>query len=95
MDPIKGFMLYGVCAAIVAVIAAKKGLSWSAYLLIILPLGPAVAIILPLVTQGSASGPGVLALAFCVPLGALLVALLSKGPKPLGARIEPRERKSC
>jgi hypothetical protein len=95
MEPIKGAMLYGVCAAIVAVIAAKKGLSWSAYLLVILPLGPAVVIILPLVTQGSASGSGVTALAFCVPLGALLVALCSKGPKPLSAGIEHRERKSC
>ena len=95
MGPITGFMLYGACAATVAVIAAKKGLSWSAYLLVILPLGPAVAIILPLVTQGSASGSGVAALAFCVPLGALLVALCSKGPKPLGARIEQGQRKSC
>jgi hypothetical protein len=95
MDPMKGFMLYGLCAAIVAVTAAKKGLSWSAYLLVVLPLGPAVAIMLPLLTQGSASGPGVIALAFCVPLGALLLALLSKGPKPLGPQIEHHERKSC
>jgi hypothetical protein len=95
MDPIKGFMLYGVCATIVAVTAAKKGQSWSAYLLIILPLGPAVEIVLPLLTQGSINGSGVTALAFCVPLGALLVALCSKGPEPLHRCIEHGERKSC
>jgi hypothetical protein len=95
MQPITSFMLYGVCAAIVAAIAGKRGLSWSAYLLVILPLGPAIAIILPLFTQGSASSMLTTALVFCVPLAALLLALFSKGTTTLTTGIESRERKGA
>ncbi|MDN7179252.1 hypothetical protein M0D69_14860 [Caballeronia sp. SEWSISQ10-4 2] len=95
MDPITGFMLYGVCAVIVAAIAGKRGLSWSAYLLVILPLGPAIAIVMPLVTQGLANSLVTTTLAFCVPLAGLLVALCSKGPKPLTTGTESREQKGA
>jgi uncharacterized membrane protein len=95
MDPITGFMLYGVCAVIVAAIAGKRGLSWSAYLLVILPLGPAIAIVMPLVTQGLANSLVTTTLAFCVPLAALLVALCSKEQKPLTTGTESREQKGA
>jgi hypothetical protein len=95
MDPITGFMLYGVCAVIVAAIAGKRGLSWSAYLLVILPLGPAIAIVMPLVTQGMANSLVTTTLAFCVPLAALLVALCSKGQKSLTTGTESREQKGA
>jgi len=95
MQPITGFMLYGVCAAMVAAIAGKRGLSWSAYLLVILPLGPAIAIILPLFTQGSANSLITTTLVFCVPLAAMLVALFSKGPTTLTTGTESRERKGA
>jgi uncharacterized membrane protein len=95
MDPITGFMLYGVCAVIVAAIAGKRGLSWSAYLLVILPLGPAIAIVMPLVTQGLANSLVTTTLAFCVPLAALLAALCSKGQKPLTTGTESREQKGA
>ncbi|WP_053063850.1 hypothetical protein [Caballeronia mineralivorans] len=95
MDPITGFMLYGVCAIIVAAIAGKRGLSWSAYLLVILPLGPAIAIVMPLVTQGLANSLVTTTLAFCVPLAGLLVALCSKGQKPLTTGTESREQKGA
>ena len=90
-----GFVTYGICAAIVAAIAGKRGLSWSAYLLVMLPLGPAIAIIVPLFTQGSANSPMTTALVFCVPLAALLIAILSKGPMPLRSGTESRERKGA
>jgi uncharacterized membrane protein len=95
MQPITGFMLYGVCAATVAAFAGKRGLSWSAYLLVILPLGPAIAIILSLFTPSSASSPMTTALVFCVPLAALLVALFSKGSTTLTTGAESRERKGA
>ncbi len=95
MQPITGFVLYGICAAIVAAIAGKRGLSWSAYLLVMLPLGPAVAIIMPLFTQGSANRLMTTALVFCVPLAGLLAALFSKGPAPLTSGAESRERKGA
>jgi hypothetical protein len=94
MEPIKGFMLYGICAVIVAAIAGKKGLSWSAYLLVILPLGPVVVMFLSLFTQGSASGLEAAVLAFCVPLAALLVAVCSKEQKPLRAA-DAQEHTGC
>ena len=95
MQPMTGFAIYGICAAIVAAIAGKRGLSWSAYLLVMLPLGPAIAIIVPLFTQGSANSPMTTALVFCVPLAALLVALFSKGPTPLTSGAESREQKGA
>jgi hypothetical protein len=95
MQPMTSFMLYAVCATIVAAIAAKRGLSWSAYLLVMLPLGPAIAIIVPLVTQGSANGLVTTALVFCVPLGALLMAVFSKGPATLTSGTESPERKGA
>lgn len=95
MQPITGFMLYGVCAAVVAAIAGKRGLSWSAYLLVMLPLGPAIAIIVPLFTQGSPNSLMTTTLVFCVPLAALLMALFSKGPATLTSGTESREQKGA
>ncbi|SOE92496.1 hypothetical protein SAMN05414139_05227 [Burkholderia sp. D7] len=95
MQPITGFLLYGVCAAIVAAIAGKRGLSWSAYLLVMLPLGPAIAILVPLFTQGSANSLMTTVLVFCVPLAALLVALLSKEPATLTSGADSREQKGA
>ena len=95
MQPMTGFVTYGICAAIVAAIAGKRGLSWSAYLLVMLPLGPAIAIIVPLFTQGSPNSLMTTALVFCVPLAALLVALFSKGPTPLTSGAASRERKGA
>ena len=95
MQPITGFVTYGICAAIVAAIAGKRGLSWSAYLLVMLPLGPAIAIIVPLFTQGSPNSPMTTALVFCVPIAALLVALFSKGPTSLTSGAESREQKGA
>jgi hypothetical protein len=95
MQPMTGFVTYGICAAIVAAIAGKRGLSWSAYLLVMLPLGPAIAIIVPLFTQGSANSPITTALVFCVPLAALLVALFSKGPAPSRSGTQSREQKGA
>jgi uncharacterized membrane protein len=95
MQPMTGFVTYGICAAIVAAIAGKRGLSWSAYLLVMLPLGPAIAIIVPLFTQGSPNSPMTTALVFCVPIAALLVALFSKGPTPLTSGAESREQKGA
>lgn len=95
MQPITGVITYGICAAIVAAIAGRRGLSWSAYLLVMLPLGPAIAIIVPLLTQGPANSPTTTALVFCVPLAALLVALISKGATPLRSSTESRERKGA
>jgi len=95
MQPMTGFVLYGICAAIVAAIAGKRGLSWSAYLLVMLPLGPAIAILFPLFTQGSANSPTTTALVFCVPLAGLLVALFSKGQTPLTSGTESREQKGA
>jgi hypothetical protein len=83
MEPIQGFILYSICSAAVAAIAGRKGQSWSAYLLVMLPLGPMVVLTLCRVTQGLASGPAAAALAFCVPLMALLLVMLSKAQKPL------------
>ena len=95
MQPMTGFVLYGVCAAIVAAIAGKRRLSWSAYLLVMLPLGPAIAILFPLFTQGSANNPTTTALVFCVPLAGLLVALFSRGQTPLTSGTESREQKGA
>jgi hypothetical protein len=94
MESIKGFMLYGICAVIVAAIAGKKGLSWSAYLLVVLPLGPVIVMFLSLVTQGSASSLEAAVLAFCVPLAALLVVVCSKEQKPLRAA-DAQEHRGC
>ena len=95
MQPTTGFVTYGICAAIVAAIAGKRGLSWSAYLLVMLPLGPAIAIIVPLFTQGSANSLMTTALVFCVPLAALLVVLFSKGPTPSRSGTQAREQKGA
>jgi hypothetical protein len=95
MESIQGFMLYGLCAVVVAAIAGWKGQSWSAYLLVILPLGPAVVMILPIITQGSSSSLVAGTLAFCVPLAALLVVIFSKTQKPLTTASEHGEHRGC
>jgi hypothetical protein len=85
MEPIQGFMLYSICSAAVAAIAGRKGQSWSAYLLVMLPLGPLVVMTLSRITLGLASAPQAAALASCVPLAALLLVMLGKARKPLAA----------
>jgi hypothetical protein len=78
MEPITGIALYAACAVVVAVIAGAKGLSWSAYLLLVLVLGPATVMGLSVATQGTASSVQAATLALCVPLVAVVLVLLSK-----------------
>ncbi len=85
MEPITGFILYFVFAAIVATVARRKGLMWGLYLVGILIGGPLMVMGASIVTEGTAGGVRSAFLAFMVPVLALVIVLVSKNEEQLAA----------
>jgi len=74
MEPVFGFALYLIAAIIVAVVAAKRGRAWWAYLLAVIVGGPALVMF---ASSAGAGGVGAALAAFAVPVGALMLLLSS------------------
>ena len=90
-----GFILYTLCAAIVAALAGIKGLSWAAYLLLTLAGGFVVVMALSIATQGAVSNAEAFS-AFLVPLVALLAVIFSKNAKQVAVeQKQVDEYKKC
>jgi hypothetical protein len=96
MEPIYGFMLYVFCAAIIAAIAGKKGLTWWAYLIGILVAGPVSVMGLSIATQATATGFQAACFAFLFPAGAFLYVLFAPNAQGLATKKgEFGEYKKC
>jgi peptidoglycan/LPS O-acetylase OafA/YrhL len=72
MEPIFGFLLFGVVVTIVAVVSAKRHQKWWAYALASIIIG---FIAVPVVSAAGGSGGAAGFAAFLAPIGALFVSL--------------------